>query len=128
MAALRGELRRLRHALETGAASPREQAANLGGGCSPGKPGGAEEDDYFRDGMTEDIITELPDRESPGLSAGGGGRLPRQAGDGPRGRSQLHATHVLRQPPARRPEAAGHGPDGRKPDGSIRLAERYDRR
>ena len=95
-AALRGDLQRLKRQLESGqaaAAKPTEKSVavlyfeNLSG---------AKEDEYFRDGMTEDIITELTKIKSLQV-------FPRAAvaafrdklATAPEVGQQINATHVL---------------------------------
>ena len=49
---------------------------------------GVKEDEYFRDGITEDIITELSKiKGAQDLLPADGAGLPRQIGDGPAGRA-----------------------------------------
>jgi non-specific serine/threonine protein kinase len=64
MAALRGALSKLRQTLASGAACSPGQAATSVAVLYLENMGGAEQDEYFRDGMTEDIITELAKIES----------------------------------------------------------------
>ena len=96
MAVLCGELSRLRHALKAGAASSTEQAPPSVAVLYLENLSGAEQDEYFRDGMTEDIITELAKIESLQI-------FPRAAvlafrdkpATAPEVGRQLLATHVL---------------------------------
>jgi non-specific serine/threonine protein kinase len=96
MAALRGALSKLRHALASGAASSAGQAATSVAVLYLENLGGVEQDEYFRDGMTEDIITELAKIESLQI-------FPRAAVvafrdkpvTAPEVGRQLSATHVL---------------------------------
>jgi non-specific serine/threonine protein kinase len=64
MAALGSALRALRHAMMSGAASAAARAPTSVAVLYLENLSGAEEDEYFRDGMTEDIITELAKIES----------------------------------------------------------------
>ena len=98
---LRADLRRLRQELESG-----RQPARAAAEQAPGQKSlavlyfenlsGAKEDEYFRDGMTEDVITELS--KVKGLRV-----FPRaavlsfrdRAVTGPEVGQQLNATHVL---------------------------------
>src|SRR5678815_4173960 len=64
MAALRGALSKLRHDMASMAASSARQTATSVAVLYLENLGGAEQDEYFRDGMTEDIITELAKIES----------------------------------------------------------------
>jgi TolB-like protein/Flp pilus assembly protein TadD len=101
MAALCSALRKLRHAIETGAASTAIHAVPSAAATSVAvlyleNLSRAEEDEYFRDGMTEDIITELAKIESLQI-------FPRAAvvayrdrpATAPEVGRQLLATHVL---------------------------------
>ena len=101
---LRADLRRLKQELESG----RQAAPRSFGASEPAPEGkslavlyfenlsGAKEDEYFRDGMTEDVITELS--KVKGLRV-----FPRaavlsfrdRAVTGPEVGQQLNATHVL---------------------------------
>ncbi len=96
MAALHGALSKLRHALASGAAPSAGQGEISVAVLYLENLGGAEQDEYFRDGMTEDIITELAKIESLQI-------FPRAAVVAFRDRPvtapeigrQLFATHVL---------------------------------
>jgi non-specific serine/threonine protein kinase len=59
-AKLRDDLKRLKHDSDSGGRVPVEKAAAKSlAALYFENPGGAKEDEYFRDGITEDIITEL---------------------------------------------------------------------
>ena len=58
-AKLRDDLKRLRHDSDSGRASTEKGAEKSLAVLYFENPGGAKEDDYFRDGITEDVITEL---------------------------------------------------------------------
>ncbi|MGB2887180.1 MAG: protein kinase [Candidatus Acidiferrales bacterium] len=58
-AKLRDDLKRLKHDSESGRVSAEKGSEKSLAVLYFENPGGAKEDDYFRDGITEDIITEL---------------------------------------------------------------------
>jgi len=58
-AAIRDDLRRLKHDSDSGKLEPDTGAAKSLAVLYLENPGGAKEDEYFRDGITEDIITEI---------------------------------------------------------------------
>jgi serine/threonine protein kinase/Flp pilus assembly protein TadD len=58
-AKLRDDLRRLRHESDSGRVAAEKAAEKSLAALYFENPGGVKEDEYFRDGITEDIITEL---------------------------------------------------------------------
>lgn len=95
-AALRSDLQRLRRELESGRAAAAKPAERSVAVLYFENLSGAKEDEYFRDGMTEDIITELTKIKSLQV-------FPRAAvapfrdklATAPEVGHQLNATHVL---------------------------------
>ena len=70
---------------------------------------GVKEDEYFRDGITEDIITELSKIKGlQDLLAADRARLPRQAGDAGAGRPAARRGVRARRQPAPRRQPAAH--------------------